>query len=515
MGDVNSQGCYNIGGVPFACSEPLGGIALSNITLINGQPPIGGGGGNPGPPSGSIQFNNAGAFGGSPLLFWDSVNTQLNVVGFINTTQCIVIDNSTFACTDGAGGVALSNITSINGAAPPSQTPWLSNIDAANHGLINCASIRIGTNTPINSAEVLTTLNSSGYYTATFRCTAPVGAGTVSVYNDIFNSSVFGISGSQVTGDRQGGSYIFTTLSKFLLQVGNGNNPCLWAHNASSTDNRIGVNKSVASGVPAYTVDVNGSINVTGNYYINGVPLATGGFWVGGSGGVIYYNGGDVGIGTPTPLATLDVAGTIRSLGGAANPTSGAGMNITFSAGVGYVNTYNFSAGNYNSLSIAGAPVNIAAIDTANGYITFSTNNPSTEKVRIAASGNVGIGTNAPTYQLQLSTDSAAKPSTNTWTVPSDIRTKQNVQRFYGDMDIIRILDPIIAEYNGFADTPSGARVVGFAAQELQDILPQCVSVDDNGILGVNTHEIFFHMLRAIQYLDQQVTFLTQRLETQ
>jgi hypothetical protein len=39
----------------------------------------------------------------------------------------------------------------------------------------------------------------------------------------------------------------------------------------------------------------------------------------------------------------------------------------------------------------------------------------------------VGIGTAAPTFQLQLSTDSAAKPTTNTWTISSDERIKQNI----------------------------------------------------------------------------------------
>ena len=34
----------------------------------------------------------------------------------------------------------------------------------------------------------------------------------------------------------------------------------------------------------------------------------------------------------------------------------------------------------------------------------------------------VGIGTTSPSYQLQLSTDSAAKPTSNTWTIASDAR---------------------------------------------------------------------------------------------
>lgn len=41
----------------------------------------GGGGGSPGAPSGSIQFNNAGTFGGDAQLKWDSTGKLLNLNG--------------------------------------------------------------------------------------------------------------------------------------------------------------------------------------------------------------------------------------------------------------------------------------------------------------------------------------------------------------------------------------------------------------------------------------------------
>jgi hypothetical protein len=129
-------------------------------------------------------------------------------------------------------------------------------------------------------------------------------------------------------------------------------------------------------------------------------------------------------------------------------------------------------------------------------------------------SGNVGIGV-TPTLLFQLASDSAGKPSTNTWTIVSDMRTKRNISRFEGDIDVIRKLDPIVAEYNGKAGTPEGARVVSFDAHKLREIVPPAVSsarsklnpddAEDTDLLGINTHEIFFHMLRAIQYLDRQV----------
>ena len=135
--------------------------------------------------------------------------------------------------------------------------------------------------------------------------------------------------------------------------------------------------------------------------------------------------------------------------------------------------------------------------------------------------GSLGVGGDA-THALQLATDDAAKPSTNTWTIASDMRTKRNVSRFEGDIDVIRKLEPIVAEYNGKAGTPEGARVVSFDAAKLRRIIPPAVSSvrgklnpddsEETDLLGVNTHEIFFHMLRAIQYLDRQIVDLKRGL---
>jgi hypothetical protein len=91
-GDVNSSGCYRIGGVAVACSDGASGISLSNITTINGAAP----GGNPAPPNQSVQWNNNGAFGGSGNLIWDNANTQL-IVGASASAAAVRIGNPTQA----------------------------------------------------------------------------------------------------------------------------------------------------------------------------------------------------------------------------------------------------------------------------------------------------------------------------------------------------------------------------------------------------------------------------------
>jgi hypothetical protein len=88
-----------------------------------------------------------------------------------------------------------------------------------------------------------------------------------------------------------------------------------------------------------------------------------------------------------------------------------------------------------------------AGVDGAQGaYVRFETTAnggvSKTEKMRLVHDGKLGIGLTNPTYQLQLSSDSAAKPSTNTWTVASDGRLKdpESIEPFTEGSDLIRKL---------------------------------------------------------------------------
>lgn len=131
----------------------------------------------------------------------------------------------------------------------------------------------------------------------------------------------------------------------------------------------------------------------------------------------------------------------------------------------------------------------------------------------------VGLSTGAAlltTHLFELSADDAFKPTTNTWTITSDIRTKRNVRQLQGGLEVIRALEPIEAEYNGSANTPEGSRVVSFHPEHLRKILPGAVSSvrgklrdvdeEETDILGVNTHEILHHLVLAVQQLDRTIS---------
>ena len=125
-----------------------------------------------------------------------------------------------------------------------------------------------------------------------------------------------------------------------------------------------------------------------------------------------------------------------------------------------------------------------------------------------STTGFVGLGL-APSYRLHLSTDSAAKPTTNTWTISSDARIKTNVQPYSKGLTEICQVEPITYDYNGKGGIAAGPGGVSILAQDLQPIFPECVSsykgkLDDNDtvetdILNYNGHAITFALINAVK----------------
>ena len=99
--------------------------------------------------------------------------------------------------------------------------------------------------------------------------------------------------------------------------------------------------------------------------------------------------------------------------------------------------------------------------------------------------GNVGIGESNPSYQLELSTDSAAKPSSSTWTIVSDKRIKEDIQNAnldicYNDIKNIPLRrfkwsDKYIQKYN-IKDKHN----LGFIAQEVELINKSVINTSNN-----------------------------------
>ena len=242
VGSVNSTGCYLINAIPFACSDGAGGIILENITNITGSMQV---------QTPWLSNINAAGFNlynvGRIGVGLANPAYPLDVVGNANVSGCYLVATVPFACTNGSGGVNLTNVTNINGAPVFSQTPWLSDINGAGFRLISAGSIGIGIANPLFQLDVAGNVNATGCYYiqgTTFACSN--GAGGINI------SNITNINGSPPFSQTP------------WLQNINGNNFSL------TNTSQIGIGTSS----PGYPLHVIGNVNSTGCYLINGVVFA-------------------------------------------------------------------------------------------------------------------------------------------------------------------------------------------------------------------------------------------------
>ncbi len=88
---------------------------------------------------------------------------------------------------------------------------------------------------------------------------------------------------------------------------------------------------------------------------------------------------------------------------------------------------------------------------------------------------HVGIGTNAPTHQLQLSTSDGAKVGSGSWVIVSDQRLKKDIKPFTDGLSTINKINPVWFKYNGAAGISTNQEFVGVLAQEIKEIAPYMV----------------------------------------
>jgi hypothetical protein len=204
------------------------------------------------------------------------------------------------------------------------------------------------------------------------------------------------------------------------------------------------------------TINVeNGAMNVGTS---TNHPLVIG---TNGSEWVRVTSAGKVGIGTTSPSGNLQLESGEAWFKTTADTSSYTHLNYG-AAGDNYISSGNDSFITVGQTTIRGKSVGGAQTDIA--YFTVAGTSP-----------RVGIGTAALSYYLKLGADSAAKPSTNTWTVASDMRLKENIETIKNPLE--RILQLRGVEFD-WKPGLYGVDVVhdgGFIAQELEESFPHWV----------------------------------------
>lgn len=250
---------------------------------------------------------------------------------------------------------------------------------------------------------------------------------------------------------------------------------------------------------------------------------------------------GNVGIGTTTPSAHLDVSTPT------ANSTFTTGLRInhngsTSSTKYGIYNTVGTDGtgskyGAYtlvnstNASTAMGYYISMNHDGTGNSYAFYGSQGGSTSTgteygIYLTGEdynymgGRLGLGTTAPSYKLHLTLDQAAKPGTSTWTVTSDARLKKDVKPYESGINEIMNIDPVWYTYTGEAELPEET-FVGVIAQDLEKVAPYMVSdweyKDEKGnsetYLAVNNGAMTYMLINATKEQQAVIEELKKELE--
>jgi hypothetical protein len=176
-------------------------------------------------------------------------------------------------------------------------------------------------------------------------------------------------------------------------------------------------------------------------------------------------SGGNVGIGLLTPDTTFHVFNSTANASAAPDGGSNIGQILVRNNKAG-VSPYSMTMG----------------VDQATGvgYINAAGNGAFQPVCLNTRGGSVGIGLINPVYQLHLTNDSAAKPTTSTWTISSDQRLKQDIvladtQRC---MEIIKAVP--LKRYTWRPEVYTTDQVkdrskLGWIAQDVEQVFPKAV----------------------------------------
>lgn len=202
---------------------------------------------------------------------------------------------------------------------------------------------------------------------------------------------------------------------------------------------------------------------------------------------------GNVGVGTASPKTRLDLKQVEDSFIG--------GLHLRRAT---TNDTWGLATGNDNNLYI-GYATDASLADAANDFTVVP--------MIITAGNRVGIGTLTPDQRLSVGGD-ASKTTGGSWLTLSDRRLKNIKAPFTTGLDAVMKLQPIRFEYrtNAALGLNSDRELVGFSAQEVQQVVPEAVRTNSEGYLMVNNDPIIWTMLNAIKEQQKEIVELKRQI---
>lgn len=142
----------------------------------------------------------------------------------------------------------------------------------------------------------------------------------------------------------------------------------------------------------------------------------------------------------------------------------------------------------------------------ANGNLSLGTTSDVGAKIYIVSSTSYGIVyQNASVNNFYVGVGGDGYLRASAWSYGSDIRMKENISDVSNGLDLITKLKPKHFDYiDGIKNN------LGFIAQDVQELIPQAVSISDKktGMLALKTDFIIPYLVKSIQELSAEITIL-------
>lgn len=228
---------------------------------------------------------------------------------------------------------------------------------------------------------------------------------------------------------------------------------------------------------------------------------------------VTSFAAGNVGIGTTSPAAKLDVVGMLRVQAPSVIGVYGSDIvNGSYSNYLkGGTSTVVGRIGTDGGAILSGGAGDHFGIRAENDLLLLA---GTTERMRVLSGGNVGIGTTNPSAPLHVSTTAvtgniATFVSTgaggagcsiawNGTSCSSDARLKENVESTNGAEMLENLLQVRPVHFTWIKDSARETQT-GFIAQELEQTFPEFVKTEDNGYKQVNYAHFVSVITSALQ----------------
>jgi hypothetical protein len=515
-GNFNATGSLHTLGSLYVSGGHVGinNISMGNVLDVRG------------PSAGANAYigigDNIAASFGARVLIGYNVSTAGNITNNIVAAQI---------ATDTGGNMYISSRTNY----PSGIRLYTNDVATAieRMRITNTGNVGIGTTAPVFTLDVNGTLevgNTNGVML--FNSGGNVGIGTTSPAATLdangtvlsMNQSGWSTLAATSTASDRSATVMFTPTNTvttanpqwFVGERYSANGPLsIWKYDGSTHQNNyvtIGTGGNVGIGTtsPSSTLHVNGDAKISsmqftqlGNYSrLN---------WVCGNSNSHLFGVWSGGLSDATYLAfnaySAATDGSTWTVGNTGIATTSIKLNR--SAIAFYGSTANGAAPTHLLLNISNlGPITAYNTVTITGGGLSATFNSNTVGSIITTGGNVGIGTASPAYQLQLSSDSAAKPSTNTWTISSDARLKTNITNANLDICYDNVKNIPLKRYTWLDEVYTEEQVpdrskLGWIAQDVETYLPK--SVEQKEMFGysdcrtLNSDQIIANMYGALQ----------------